>query len=125
MRNNRTSTGMTMNALLRLDALARKFVSMCASLFPFKKFGGLLFLCCEKIHSMLHSASEIMRWGSLINCSGEAAETAHKINVKGPGSNVNQRDSALGTLMTHARRKETARLMGSAIQGDIIRSNTL
>ena len=114
-----------MNALLRLDALARKFVSMCASLFPFQKFGGLLFLCCEKIHSMLHSASEIMRWGSLINCSGEAAETAHKINVKGPGSNVNQRDSALGTLMTHARRKETARLMGSAIQGDIIRSNTL
>ena len=69
------------------------------------------------IHSILHSASEIMLWGSLINCSGEAAETAHKINVKGPGSNVNQRDSALGTLMTHARRKETARLMGSAIQG--------
>ena len=110
---------MTMSGLLRLDALARLFVSMCASLLPFKKFGGLLYLCNEnlKIHSILHSASEIMRWGSLINCSGEAAETAHKINVKGPGSNVNQRDSALGTLMTHARRKETARLMGSAIQG--------
>ena len=75
------------------------------------KAGGILFLCIEKIHS-------IMRWGSLINCSGEAAETAHKINVKGPGSNVNQRDSALGTLMTHARRKETARLMGGAIQGN-------
>jgi len=125
MCNNRTSTGMTLNSLLRLDALARKFVSMSASLFPFKKFGGQLYLCCEKIHSMLHSASEIMRWGSLINCSGEAAETAHKINVKGPGSNVNQRDSALGTLMTHARRKETARLMGSAIQGNITCSNTL
>ena len=82
-----------------------------------QKFGGLLYLCNEKIHSILHSASEIMCWGSLINCSGEAAETAHKINVKGPGSNVNQRDSALGTLMKHARRKETARLMGSAIQG--------
>jgi len=108
---------MTMSALQRLDALARIFVSMCASLFPFMKAGGILFLCIEKIHSMLHSASEIMRWGSLINCSGEAAETAHKINVKGPGSNVNQRDSALGTLMTHARRKETARLMGGAIQG--------
>ncbi len=109
-----------MSALLRLHALARKFVSMCATLFPFKKNGGLLYLCIEKIHSILHSASEIMRWGSLINCSGEAAETAHKVNVKGPGSNVNQRDSALGTLMTHAlaRRKETARLMGSAIQGN-------
>ena len=114
---------MTMSSLLRLDALARKFVSLCASLLPFKKAGDLAYLCCEKIHSMLHSASEIMRWGSLINCSGEAAETAHKINVKGPGSNVNQRDSALGTLMTHARRKETARLMGSAIQGNIMRNN--
>ena len=91
---------MTASALLRLEALSRKFVSMCAILFPFKKAGDLLYLCNEKIHSMLHSASEIMRWGSLINCSGEAAETAHKINVKGPGSNVNQRDSALGTLMT-------------------------
>ena len=114
---------MSSSSLLRLDALARKFVSLCASLLPFKKAGDLAYLCCEKIHSMLHSASEIMRWGSLINCSGEAAETAHKINVKGPGSNVNQRDSALGTLMTHARRKETARLMGSAIQGNIMRNN--
>jgi hypothetical protein len=83
----------------------------------------MLFLCCEKIHAMLHSASEIMLWGSLINSSGEVAETAHKMDVKGPGSNVNQRDSALGTLMTHARRKETARLMGSAIQGGLISYN--
>ena len=104
--------------LHRLDALARIFVSKCANLFPFTKAGGTLFLCIEKVHSMLCLASEIMLWGSLINCSGEAAETAHKINVKGPGSNVNQRDSALGTLMTHARRKETARLMGGAIQGN-------
>ena len=122
---NRTSTGMTLNSLLRLDALARKFVKMCASLFPFNKCGELLYLSCEKIHSMLHSASEIRRRGSLINCSGEAAETAHKIKVKGPGPNVNQRDSALGTFMTHARRKETARLMGSAIQGNIICNNML
>jgi len=87
----RTSTGMGMNSLLRLDTLARLFVKMCATLFPFRKFGGLLYLCCEKIHSMLHCSMEIMRWGSLINCSGEAAETAHKINVKGPGS---KRESA-------------------------------
>ena len=106
-----------MRALLRLDALARIFVSMCASLFPFTKAGGTLYLCIEKIHSMLHSASEIMLWVSLIDCSGEAAETAHKIYVKGPGSNVNQRDSALGTVMRHARRNETASIMGSAIQG--------
>ena len=77
-----------MSALLRLDAFARKFISMCAMLFPFKKRGEVLYLCNEKIHSMVHGASEMMRWGSLINCSGEAAETSHKINVKGPGSNV-------------------------------------
>ena len=115
---------MGMSSLLRLDALARRFVSMCATMFPFRKRGGLLYLCCEKIHSMLHCAMEIMRWGSLINCSGEAAETAHKINVKGPGANVNQRDSALGTLMNHARRKETARLMGAAIRGNNMHKHT-
>ena len=84
---------MTLSSLLSLDALARKFVSMCASLLPFKKSGDLLYLCSEKIHSMLHSASEIMRWGSLI----KAAETANKINVKGPGFNdacLAERDGA-------------------------------
>ena len=50
-----------------------------------------------------------MRLGSLIKCSGEAAQTSHKLNVKGPGSKVNHRDSAFGTLMTHAQRKDTAR----------------
>jgi hypothetical protein len=59
-----------------------------------------------------------MRWGNLINCSGEAAEEAHKINVKGPGNNTNNRESAAGTLLTHARRKETARQVGNAIQGN-------
>ena len=114
---------MSMGDLFRLEALANKFVSMCATLLPFKKFGGLLYLCCEKIHSMLHSASEIMRWGSLINSSGEAAEGSHKINVKGPGANTNNQEGAGGTLMTHARRKETARLLGTAIQGATYRSN--
>jgi hypothetical protein len=108
-----------MDDLFRLDASANRFVSMCATLFPFKKGGktGLLYLCCEKIHSMLHSASEIMRWGSLINSSGEAPEGSHKINVKRPGANTNNQEGAGGTLMNHARRKETARLLGTAIQG--------
>jgi hypothetical protein len=105
-----------MDDLFRLDALANRFVSMSATLFPFKKGGktGLLYLCCEKIHSMLHSASEIMRWGSLINSSGEVP---HKINVKKPGANTNNHEGAGGTLMNHTRRKETARLLGTAIQG--------
>ena len=103
-----------MEALLRLDALGRKFVSMCASLFPFRKYGGLLYLCNEKIHSVVHGASEIMRWGNLINTSGEGPEGTYKTNVKGPGSNVNHRDA---TGVSHARGKECAALLGSAIQG--------
>ena len=35
-----------------------------------------------------------MRLGSLIKCSGEAAQTSYKLNVKGPGSKVKQLDSA-------------------------------
>ncbi len=106
-----------MKDLFRLDALGKVFVNMCATLFPFRKFGNLLYLCCEKIHSVLHSAGEIMRWGNLINCSGEAAENTHKINVKGPGANTNHRDTAGGTMMNHANRKETAKRLGQAIQG--------
>ena len=107
-----------MKDLQRLDVLGRNFVQKCADLFPFRKHGGMLYLACEKIHSMVHSAAEIMRWGSLINSSGEAAEGTHKINVKGPGANLNHRDGDGGTLLAHARRKETTRLLGAAIQGN-------
>lgn len=106
-----------MKDLFRLDALGKVFVNMCATLLPFRKGGNLLYLCCEKIHSVLHSAGEIMRWGNPINCSGEAAENTHKINVKGPGANTNHRDTAGGTMMNHANRKETAKRLGQAIQG--------
>ena len=58
-----------------------------------------------------------MRWGNLINCSGEAAENTHKINVKGPGANTNHRDTAGGTMTNHASRKETAKRLCQAIQG--------
>ena len=109
-----------MHVLLRLDALGRKFVSMCATTFPFRKHGGLLYLCNEKVHSVLHAASEIMRWGNLINTSGEGPEGTHKTNVKGPGSNVNHRDSSGATMMSHARGKECAALLGSAVQGRLM-----
>ena len=111
---------MTTKCLQRLDQLARRFVQMCADLFPFHKHRGMLYLAIEKIHSILHSASEIMRWGSLINSSGEAAEGTHKINVKGPGANLNHRDTDGGTLLGHARRKETVRMLAAAIQGNVL-----
>jgi hypothetical protein len=55
-----------MKDILRLDLLARRFWQVCAELFPFRKleWGNLLYLACEKIHSMVHSAAEIMRWGN-------------------------------------------------------------
>ena len=106
-----------MKDLLHLDQLGRKFVQMCADLFPFRKYGGMLYLACEKVHSIVHSAAEIMRWGNLINSSGEAAEGTHKINVKGPGANLNHRVGDGGTLLAHSRRKETSRVLGAVIQG--------
>ena len=117
-----------MSDLLRLDMLGKRFVQMCADVFPFCKAGNLLYLVCEKIHFVLHAATEIMRWGNLINCSGEAPEEAHKINVKGPGANTNHRGTDGYTMLNHARRKETARILGSAIQGnamycDVMRHN--
>ena len=61
------------------------------------------------MHFVVHWESEIMRLGSLINCSGEAAQTSHKLNLKGTGSKVNQRDSAFGTLKTQAQQTKTVR----------------
>ena len=49
--------------------------------------GELLYFCNGKIHFMVYWESEIVRLGSLINCSGKAAQTSHKLNVKRPGSN--------------------------------------
>ena len=99
---------------------AWKAVQMCADVFPFTKGGRarLLFLVCEKIHSVVHAATEIMLWGDLINCSGEAAEGTHKINVKGPGANLNHRETDGCTLLNHARRKATVQALGVAIQGE-------
>ena len=110
-------TGKTMIDLVRLEMLGKIFVDMCAVVFCMRKFGNLLYLCCEKVHSVLHSASEIMRWGDLINTSGEAPEQSHKINVKAPGKNLNHRSSDGKTLLGHARKKLCAQMLGSAIQG--------
>jgi hypothetical protein len=94
-----------MKDLLRLDLLARIFMQISADLFPFCKFGGLLYLACEKIHSMLHSATEIMRWGSLINSSGETNESTLKAGL---GVKLHHRDTDGSTLfkVTPDRRRQ-------------------
>ena len=111
-------TAKTMVDLVRLEMLGKIFVELCAVVFCVHKCGNLLYLCCEKVHSVLHAPSEIMRWGDLINTSGEAPEQSHKINVKAPGKNLNHRSSDGKTLLNHARRKLCARMMASAIQGN-------
>ena len=65
-----------------------------------------------------YGPAEIMWWGNLIKCSGEADEEAYKINVRGPGKNTTNRESSAGTLLTHPQWKETARQIGKAIQGE-------
>jgi hypothetical protein len=59
-------------------------VVMRAVVFCMRKCGNLLYFCCEKVFSVLHAESEIMRWRDLINTSSEAPEVSHEINVKGP-----------------------------------------
>ena len=117
--DRRSCPGKTFRDLARLDLLGKQFVQMCADVFPFTKGdkSTLLYLICEKIHSVVHASAEIMRWGNLINCSGEAPEGTHKINVKGPGANLNHRETDGCTLLNHARRKAAAQALGVAIQG--------
>ncbi len=51
--------------------LGKISVELCAIVFCMRKCGNLLYLCCEnlteKVHSILHAVSEMMRWGDLIN----------------------------------------------------------
>ena len=103
---------------IRLDALGKRFVASCDTLLPFKKYGNLLYLAWEKFHTVLHSASAIMR--RKIRSIAAARPQKRTINnVKGPGNNTNNRESLAGTLLTHARREKTGRQAGSAIQGNV------
>ena len=54
---------------------------------------------------MLHSATEIVRWGSLINSSGETNESTLKINVKGLGVKLHHRDTDGSTLFRSRQTK--------------------
>ena len=104
--------------LVRLEMLGKIFVQLCAVVFCVHKCGNLLYLCCEKVHSILHAPSEILRWGDLINTNGEAPVQSHKINVQAPGKTLNHHSNDGKTLLSHARRKLCARMMASAIQGN-------
>jgi hypothetical protein len=59
----------------------------------------------DKVHFMIHAVSEIMKWGSIINCSAEVVEQGHKTWVKEQGQNMNQGDSSAKTMMSNSQRK--------------------
>jgi hypothetical protein len=58
-------TGKTMIDLARLEMYGKTFVELCTVVFCMHKCENLFFMCCEKVHSVLHAASEIMRWGEI------------------------------------------------------------
>ncbi len=70
----------------------------------------------DKVHFMFHAASEIMKWGSIINCSAEVVEEGHKTLVKEQGCNTNQGVSAAKTMMNNSMQKITSMELTQAIK---------
>ena len=109
--------GHTTDEVHLLDTLGCAFLEQCAKLFPFVNSKGMNIMCTDKVHFIIHAASEIMKWGNIINCSAEAPETAHKLWVKGQGDNTNQGPSSAKTMMQHTQSKVAAKMCTQAIAG--------
>jgi hypothetical protein len=69
---------------------------------------------------MIRAASEIMKWGSIINCSAEVVEEGHKRWVKEQGKNTNQGDRAAKTMMNNSLQKIASMELTQAIKGRIM-----
>ena len=106
--------------LAELDRLGRLFFKQCISVFPFKNGSDFWIMCTDKIHFMIHAASEIMRWGSIINCSAEVVEDGHKTWVKGQGKNTNQGASSAKTMMNNSLKKIASMELSQAVKGQIL-----
>ena len=74
----------------------------------------------DKVHFMIHAASEIMKWGSIINCSAEVVEDGHKTWIKEQGRNTNQGDSAAKTMMNNSMQKLASMELTQAIKGRVM-----
>ena len=103
--------------LAEMDRLARFFLEKCKEVFPYKNGIGCWIMGTDKVHFMIHAASEIMKWGSLINCSAETVETTHKTWVKEQGANTNQGPSAAKTMMKNSARKIASMELSQAVAG--------
>ncbi len=100
-----------------LERLARLFFEKCKEVFPYKNGRGDWIMGTDKVHFMIHCVSEIMKWGSIINCSAEVVETTHKTWVKEQGPNTNQGASSNATMMKNSMRKIASMELTQAIAG--------
>ena len=90
---------------------------MCKEVFPYRNGNGWWIMGTDKVHFMIHAVSEIMKWGSIINCSAEVVEQTHKKWVKEQGKNTNQGDSAAKTMMNNSMQKIASMELTQAIKG--------
>jgi hypothetical protein len=113
----RSNDGHDTDDLSLLDRLARQFFEMCKQVFPYKNLKDCWIMGTDKVHFMIHAASEIMKWGSIINCSAEVVEEGHKRWVKEQGKNTNQGDGAAKTMMNNSLQKIASMELTQAIKG--------
>ncbi len=116
----RSSDGHDTEDLAELDRLAILFFEKCKEVFPYVNGVGNWIMGTDKVHFMLHAASEIMKWGSIINCSAEVVETTHKTWVKEQGRNTNQGASSAQTMMKNSMRKVASMELSQAMAGESI-----
>jgi hypothetical protein len=114
----RSNNGHDTDDLSLLDRLARQFFEMCKEVFPYKNLKGCWIMGTDKVHFMIHAASEIMKWGSIINCSSEVVEEGHKKWVKEQGNNTNQGDGSAKTMMNNSLQKIASMELTQAIKGN-------
>lgn len=118
----RSSDGHDSEDLAELDRLAIMFFEKCKEVFPYFNGVGNWIMGTDKVHFMLHAASEIMKWGSIINCSAEVVETNHKTWVKEQGQNTNQGASSAKTMMKNSMRKVASMELTQAMAGESVTS---
>ena len=56
--------GLTTDELHLLDTTGCAFLDKCSRLFPFVNSKGMNVMCTDKVHFIIHSASEIMKWAT-------------------------------------------------------------
>ena len=93
----------------------------CKEIFPYKNKRDQIIIDTEKMHSIKHVPSDIVKWGNTENTSCEGPETNHKFWVKTQGGKTNQGQTANKTMMNHTLRKEASALLCEAIQGNFKR----